>query len=185
MNKLFISPSGVIKVIDVPEEPTVGGRTYQGVADPGTYNAMKSDYQRALAAAKEAGIEVQNREQVVREVFTRPVTGEIVSIPEGWRVETKRKTVAVLLPPVSEKEGLLAKLHAKNESIEKEERSRRASTADLLVNAGPVEKVESQEELREKIEFIKGAFQCFVGYEGTNGFEQFLKQAKFQITRKP
>lgn len=130
MNKLYISPSGVIKVIDVPEEPTVGGCTYQGVADPGTYNAMKSDYQRALAAAKEAGIEVQNREQVVREVFTRPVTGEIVSIPKGWRVEIKRtckwhgnkdacanetcwdlqecqkspeKTVAVLLPPVSEK----------------------------------------------------------------------------------
>lgn len=36
----------------------------------------------------------------------------------------------------------------------------------------------------EQIEFVKAAFQYYVGYEGLDGFNKFLKESKFQITRK-
>lgn len=50
----------------------------------------------------------------------------------------------------------------------------------------PVGKLEEKEEddLKEKIEFIKGAFQCFMGYPDTSGLLTFLKESRFTITRK-
>lgn len=49
-----------------------------------------------------------------------------------------------------------------------------------------VGKLEEKEddELKEKIEFIKGAFQCFVGFSTTERLEEFLKESRFTITRK-
>jgi hypothetical protein len=38
--------------------------------------------------------------------------------------------------------------------------------------------------LEEKIEFIKGAFQCYVGYKTTAGLIKFLSEAEFTIVRK-
>ncbi len=47
----------------------------------------------------------------------------------------------------------------------------------------PDSEVEDQEEFLQKIEFIKGAFQCFVGYKNHDGLKKFLKESKFSITR--
>ena len=44
--------------------------------------------------------------------------------------------------------------------------------------------IKEEQNLSEVIEFIKGAFQCYVGYEKTDGLENFLKESKFQFTRK-
>lgn len=60
---LIVKDDGLIYVNEVPEQPTVGGKTYEGIADPGTYNAMKSDYERALASAKDSAILVSNHNE--------------------------------------------------------------------------------------------------------------------------
>lgn len=130
MNKLYISPSGAIKVIDVPEEP----------ASPIRHMIVETEieYEQSLAAAKEAGIELCTDNLTAKQLFDfladigiegveshqwlEKHKGDIIDLPKGWKVEIKNecptwcsdckafdwstckeKQVAVLLPPVSEK----------------------------------------------------------------------------------
>jgi hypothetical protein len=43
---------------------------------------------------------------------------------------------------------------------------------------------EEEQYLKEKIEFIKGAFQCYVGYENTDGLKKFLNESHYTISKK-
>lgn len=48
----------------------------------------------------------------------------------------------------------------------------------------PKESQEDKPTLEDKIEFIKGAYQCYVGFPGWDGLLKFLKESKLTITRK-
>lgn len=57
-----------------------------------------------------------------------------------------------------------------------------------LIPAKQEEPKESQNEkptLEEQFEFIKGAYQCYVGFPGWDGLLKFLTESQFTITRKP
>jgi hypothetical protein len=112
MNKLWISPEGVVKVIDVPE----GTIYFRG--HPLYNHILTEKYKQEIAAAKQSWIEVSDQEQARSVIFWDSVnirvTDTIHDLPEGWRVEIKEswgplhentfaEKVAVLPPPVSQK----------------------------------------------------------------------------------
>lgn len=111
MNKLYLSPSGVIKVIDVPEEPTSSFCfKYKYTNLPCNFtvcNCMEKEqkYLQTLAAAKEAGIKVEDQEHAKEIIYYELYGGpqvdipwsvtvknwsdKIFDLPKGWRVEIK------------------------------------------------------------------------------------------------
>lgn len=107
MNKLYIDQQGIIKVIDVPEEPKFID-TMEYIENCLNDKAMK-EYKKALASAKEAGIEVADQEHgkeiICYELYGGPQvdipwsvtvknwSDEIFGIPEGWRVKIKERDV--------------------------------------------------------------------------------------------
>ena len=178
MKALYINKEGKVQYIaDLPEEP-------KAICDQ-----SKESYQnwyKALQDAKDSAIDCADQEAwkfqlwCISRILLNSTLEEWLSknldtihpFPEGYEV-TKEKW-GVCCSPMPEygvvHHGAYCSECAKYSEIEE---------AVITKKEEP-----KQEELREKIEFIKGAFQCYVGYENTDGLVTFLQESKFQITRK-
>jgi hypothetical protein len=200
MNKLHIyTTESVLKWIkDMPEHPLTNDIKGDDPMSCQTYarNLMRQ-YNEALSKAKREAVTFEDQEFVSFLIRTNPIGTELIpdkiySIDYKGRVEIINSRFAKDDLPVGIPVARLIPESTEVKIIEDKYAEEVFGTAEdgfpYLKGkpTPPIEstEVESQEELLEKIEFIKGAFQCFVGYEGLDGLKNFLKESKFTITRK-
>jgi hypothetical protein len=148
---------------EVPKEPK-----FEQIFDSSKTLASRCrEYNNALASAKSSAVKVKNEKDILD--FIR-ANSELSIFKDG-----KLYTLT----------GYEAKSdkHCQHDSCPIEGACDHCANEVTLVTITPI-KSESQEDLKEKIEFIKGAFQCYVGYEDTTGLVRFLDEAKFTIQTK-
>lgn len=105
MNKLYIDQQGIIKVIDVPGRPAlcrIEGVLISDYCSAACYCNPMASYRKAVAAAKEAGIELCTDNLTAKQLFDfladigiegveshqwlEKHKGEIIDLPEGWSI---------------------------------------------------------------------------------------------------
>lgn len=173
MIHLFLTPTGDLKAFEKPLH----------IYSDAPKEEDSKMYRAALESAKASAVKVKNRDEAIKYLFNSNL-GEWYESSWQFFHDMKDNKIYSL-------EGYKMEMdydmcgHACDD-YESHCWYRGCKNIVKLAIISPIEPLEDtgSKELLDKIEFIKGAFQCFVGYAGHDGLINFLKESKFQITRK-
>lgn len=172
--------------VEVPKDP---GEHPESIHYPGLnktihfggdvlgYEKKKKKFETAIAQAKSSAVKVKNPIDDVMSFIQTPITDErFIFTLTGYEAEVSEEKCQAAVCELNEKCCWKSMMdHNGNDLTE--------CLTKEFATISPI-KNENQEELKEKIEFIKGAFQCYVGFEDTDGLLKFLEESNFKIVRK-